>query len=164
MELTQQQLQFFATFGYLAFPGLFANEVDNITASFEKIWLDNGGGHAGQPHDGQQRSALVQFIDQDEFLSSLIDDPRIDRTCAAILGEDYNYAGSDGNFYVGDTQWHSDGYLKSKYTSFKMAFYLDPVSADTGCLRVIPGSHKYGDVFSDSLEQVKELREISENP
>ncbi len=164
MELTQQQLQFFATFGYLAFPGLFANEVDNITESFERIWLDNGGGHAGQPHDGQQRSALVQFIDQDEFLSSLIDDPRIDRTCAAILGEDYNYAGSDGNFYVGDTKLHSDGYLKSKYTSFKMAFYLDPVSADTGCLRVIPGSHKYGDVFADSLEQVKELRETSENP
>ena len=52
MELTQQQLKFFATFGYLAFPGLFANEVADITESFERIWLDNGGGHAGQPHDG----------------------------------------------------------------------------------------------------------------
>ena len=37
MELTQQQLQFFATFGYMAFPGLFENEIDNITESFERF-------------------------------------------------------------------------------------------------------------------------------
>ena len=28
-----------------------------------------------------------------------------------------------------------------------MAMYLDPVTVDTGCLRVIPGSHNIGDVF-----------------
>jgi len=38
-----------------------------------------------------------------------------------------------------------------------MAFYLDPVARDTGCLRVIPGSHKIGDHFADSLQ-----REISQ--
>jgi len=103
MELTEQQLKFFATFGYLSFPGLFDDDIDNITKSFEKIWSDNGGGHAGQAHDGQQRSALVQFIDQDEFLSSLIDDPRIDRTCSAILGEDYNSMSATLNGIPTDT-------------------------------------------------------------
>ena len=81
-----------------------------------------------------------------------------------MLGDDFNYSGSDGNFYVGDTLWHSDGYRESKYLSFKMAFYLDPVTAKSGCLRVIPGSHKYGDVFGNSLEAVRELREKSTTP
>jgi hypothetical protein len=35
-----------------------------------------------------------------------------------------------------------------------MAFYLDPVTRDTGCLRVIPGSHKMGDGYADSLHEV----------
>ena len=164
MNLTDHQLAFFDTFGFLAFPGLFANDIDRITGAFEKIWANHGGGHYGREHDGKQRSALIQFIDQDEHLSALIDDPRIHDVCASVLGDDFNYSGSDGNFYVGDTLWHSDGYRESKYLSFKMAFYLDPVTAKSGCLRVIPGSHKYGDVFGNSLEAVRELREKSDNP
>ncbi len=164
MGLTDHQLAFFDTFGYLAFPGLFADDIDRITGAFENVWADHGGGHFGREHDGKQRSALIQFIDQDEYLSALIDDPRIHDVCAAVLGDDFNYAGSDGNFYVGDTLWHSDGYRETKYLSFKMAFYLDPVTASTGCLRVIPGSHKYGDVFGNSLEAVREMREKSDNP
>ena len=78
MTLTKQQLAFFSTFGFLKFPGLFVNEIDRITNTFERIWADHGGGHFGKPHDGEQRSALVPFIDQDKYLSCLIDDPRID--------------------------------------------------------------------------------------
>ena len=48
--------------------------------------------------------------------------------------------GSDGNLYAGDTGWHWDGWHRD-ITHIKMAFYLDPVARDTGCLRVIPGSH-----------------------
>ena len=102
------------------------------------MWADHGGGHYGREHDGKQRSALIQFIDQDEHLSALIDDPRIHDVCASVLGDDFNYSGSDGNFYVGDTLWHSDGYRESKYLSFKMAFYLDPVTAN----RAVSGSFR----------------------
>ena len=81
-----------------------------------------------------------------------------------MLRDDYNFYTSDGNFYVGDTLWHSDGYRDTKYLSFKLAFYLDPVTADTGCLRVIPGSHKYRDTFADSLQKVTDLRSEVDNP
>ena len=155
MELTQQQVNFFNTFGYLAFPGLFADHIDRITESFEQVWTTNGGGHYGKPHDNQRRSALIQFIDQDEYLSSLIDDHRIDGVITSLLGNDYNYSGSDGNYYVGDTPWHSDGYKEKSIISLKMAFYLDPVDKDSGCLRVIPGSHIYGDGFAHTLEEVR---------
>ena len=155
MRLTQQQIGFFDTFGYLAFPGLFADEITKVTDSFEQVWAENGGGHFGKAHDHTHRSALIQFIDQNEHLSSLIDDPRIDGVIGSLLGDDYNYSGSDGNYYVGDTQWHSDGYREKSGVSLKMAFYLDPVGRDSGCLRVIPGSHKYGDRFAHALEEVR---------
>jgi hypothetical protein len=60
---------------------------------------------------------------------------------SGLIGEDFNYLGGDGNYYTGDTRWHSDGYHDvGKY--LKVAFYLDPVERNSGCLRVIPGSHQ----------------------
>jgi ectoine hydroxylase-related dioxygenase (phytanoyl-CoA dioxygenase family) len=39
--------------------------------------------------------------------------------------------------------WHSDnGRIELPYETLKTAIYLDPVGPDTGCLRVIPGSHR----------------------
>ena len=153
MKLTQQQMAYFETFGFLKFPGLLADEIAEITRRFEMLWSARGGGHHGKEHDKKQRSALLPFIDQDEYLSALIDDPRIDGIASSILGDDYNYTASDGNLYVGDTSWHSDGYGPSKYLSIKMALYLDPVARDSGCLRVIPGSHHVGDGSANALHQ-----------
>lgn len=35
---------------------------------------------------------------------------------------------------------------------YKMALYLDPVTATSGALRVIPGSQHYGDHFAEALQ------------
>jgi ectoine hydroxylase-related dioxygenase (phytanoyl-CoA dioxygenase family) len=151
MKLTEQQLSFFHTFGYLAFPGLFADDVDAITREFEAVWERHGGGHNGRPHDGERRSCIFPFLDQSDSLSALLDDPRVLGIATALLGDDFNYMGSDGNYYAGDTGWHSDGF-QAEYR-VKIAFYLDPLARDTGCLRVIPGSHLPGDRYADSLQQ-----------
>jgi len=136
MKLTAQQIHFFETFGYLHFPGLLKAEIDWITEDFEAIFAASG-----QVHDGSQRSCIVPFIDQHERLCTLLDHPKVDGLIAGILGDDFNYIGGDGNFYTGDTRWHSDGYhVIGQY--LKVAFYLDPLTAETGCLRVIPGSHR----------------------
>jgi len=82
----------------------------------------------------------------------LLDDPRIVGIARDVLGEDFNYAGSDGNYYVGDTRWHSDGWRTNGILHIKIAFYLDPVTANTGCLRVIPGSFIPDDQFSRTLQ------------
>ena len=153
MKLTNQQIRFFDTFGFLKFPGLFAEEIESISEGFEQVWAEHGGGHADQPHDHERRSALAHFIDQNKYLCALIDDPRIEGIAALLLGDDFNYEGSDGNYYVGDTPWHSDGYYR-KYRAIKMSFYLDPLTQDTGCLRVIPGSHRTGDGFADAVHQM----------
>jgi len=158
LQLTAQQLAFMETFGYLVIPGLLKDKIDRIIEEFESVFAAHGGGHNGKPHDGTARSCILPFVDQTEYLASLIDDPRIDGIFTSLLGEDYNYLGSDGNFYVGDTNWHSDtdwsGKMRGKPPRifYKMALYLDPVTATSGALRVIPGSQRYGDVFAEALQ------------
>jgi hypothetical protein len=153
-KLTDQQIQFFRTFGYLGLPGLLADRAEEIIDAFEEIWAEHGGGHNRAPHEGQARSCIVPFIDQHEVLCSLLDDPRILAIATPFLGDDFNCMGSDGNYYVGDTQWHSDGgHRVEDPMHIKIAFYLDPLTRDTGSLRVIPGSHLYGDTYADTLQQ-----------
>jgi hypothetical protein len=157
--LTPQQMAFMDTFGYLGFPGLLKDKIDAITNAFEAIWAEHGGGHSGHAHDGTARSVIVPFIDQSEYLSALLDDPHVNGIFTSLLGEDFNYIGSDGNFYVGDSPWHSDldweggsiGTPRLKY--FKMAFYLDPLTRASGALRVIPGSHRFGEPYAEELQK-----------
>jgi hypothetical protein len=159
MQLTDQQRAFMDVFGYLVFPDLLSDRIDRIIEEFERTFAERGGGHNGRPHDGTARSCILPFIDQTEYLSSLIDDPRIDRIFTGLLGAEYNYLGSDGNFYVGDTNWHSDTNWSGKFRGkpprvfYKMALYLDPVTATSGALRVIPGSHRYGDRYGDRFAE-----------
>lgn len=154
MQLTPQQIHFFHTFGYLGLSQLLSDRSEEITAAFEEIWAQNGGGHNGQPHNGQARSCIVPFIDQHETLCSLLDDPRILGIAEPLLGANFNYMGSDGNYYVGDTGWHSDGWKKATDpTHLKIAFYLDPLTRDSGALRVIPGSHRQGEPYADWLQE-----------
>jgi Phytanoyl-CoA dioxygenase (PhyH) len=160
LQLSAQELARIDVFGYLVFPGLLNDRIDRIVEEFEATFANPGGYY--KPHDGTTRSCILPFIDQTEYLASLIDDPRIDGIFTSLLGEDYNYLGSDGNFYVGSTGWHSDtdwsGRSRGKppRTFYKLALYLDPVSATTGALRVIPGSHRYGDSFAEDLQRALE--------
>ena len=151
LRLTAQQMSFFDTFGFIHLPGLLADCIDEITNAFGQVWDERGGGHNGQPHDGESRSCIVPFIDQHERLCALLDDPRIEGLLSSLLGDDFNYTGSDGNYYAGDTRWHSDGY-GNEHRFVKIAFYLDKLTRDSGCLRVIPGSHRRGEGYSEALE------------
>ncbi|MEO6874214.1 MAG: phytanoyl-CoA dioxygenase family protein [Opitutaceae bacterium] len=150
LKLTDQQITFFKTFGFIAFPGLMKDRIDEIIREFEGVFAKRGGGHDGKPHGGKQRSCIVPFLDQTAGLASLLDDPRIHGIAASLLGDDFNYMPSDGNYYAGDTGWHSDGWHKETL-HIKIAFYLDPLTRNTGCLRVIPGSHKIGDAFAEAV-------------
>lgn len=135
MSLSQGQRRFFQTFGYLALPGLLREDTSWITDEFENVFRDRG-----VDHDATKRTCIVPFVDQRRRLCALLDHPHIHDVATSLLGEDWNYVGSDGNYYTGDTQWHSDGFHEiGLYV--KIALYLDPVAREGGCLRVIPGSH-----------------------
>jgi hypothetical protein len=153
MELSQQQRDCFETFGYLVLPGLLNEEVDWIIEEFEAIFRNRG-----VVHDGSKRSVIVPFIDQREKLCTLLDNPKIHGLISGLLGDDYNYLGGDGNFYTGDTRWHSDGWHDiGKY--LKVALYLDPVKSNTGCLRVIPGTHRV-DIKNWAARKARDSQEL----
>lgn len=151
--LSRDQIAFFDTFGFIRLPGLLADRAAAIIEAFDQVWAGRGGGHDGRRHDNRQRSCVVPFIDQHPVLCALLDDPRVHGAACDLLGDDFNYMGSDGNFYAGDTGWHSDGW-HAEQRFIKLAFYLDPLSPETGALRVIPGSHRVGDRYSEQLQRI----------
>jgi len=130
-----QQRAFFETFGFLKLPGLVKAEIETIIREFEAVFAQ-----LGQKHDGKKRTGIVPFVDQRAGLCALLDHPGILAAVGNLLGPDFNYVSSDGNYYTGDTDWHRDSLYQSN-SYLKVAFYLDSIRRDTGCLRVIPGSH-----------------------
>ena len=77
MKLSDQQLRFYRTFGYLGFPVLMADRIGDITDEFEAVWERHGGGHDGRPHEGTARSCLGPFVDFSRVLEVLdLDTPQ----------------------------------------------------------------------------------------
>ena len=148
-ELTGAQREFFATFGFLHLPGLFAEESTRIEDAFEELIRSRG----GDGHDGRARLSVAPFLNHSEYLCSLLDDERLDAIARAFCGDGYQYWNSDGNYYVGDTPWHSDGTLSNPVGFVKLALYLDPVDAESGALRVIPGSHREGEPYAEAIDE-----------
>ena len=139
MYLTEQQLNFFHTFGFIHIPELLSpDETAWIIEEFEYVLQTFG---RGKGHDGSTRTMIVPTIDHSERLSTLLDNDRVVGIASDILGEDFSYASGDGNYYSGDTGWHADGGYPELF-AIKIAYYLDPLTRDTGCLRVLPGSHR----------------------
>jgi ectoine hydroxylase-related dioxygenase (phytanoyl-CoA dioxygenase family) len=150
--------KFFDTFGYLYLPGLLADDIDWISQEFDAIWARRPDIH----HDGLHRTIYPDaFLNASSVLARLIEHPLLSAVSEELLGPDIAYYGGDGNYYSGDTAWHRDVFGipdgeegKSIVRHIKIAFYLDPLTADTGALRVIPGSHHLTDTFA------KEVREF----
>ena len=92
-ELTEAQREFFATFGFLHLPGLFAEESTRIEDAFEELIRSRG----GDGNDGRERLSVAPFLNHSEYLCSLLDDERLDGIARAVCGDDYQYWNSDGN-------------------------------------------------------------------
>ena len=161
--LTSQQISQLNTFGFLVFPALFSHEeTDNIVGAFDEVMaIDQN----GEGFPGRKRQAVVGFVAQNSGLFWLLEDDRIYMPMEQLLGSDFAWLGSDGNLYVGDTEWHPDSGT-FEHSSIKVVLYLDPVTKDTGCLRVIPGSHLpgFGDLLRDTLKRDPSTRALADSP
>lgn len=137
--LTPAQLQHFTTFGFVVLHQAFsAIEMASISDNFDTVLAED---RRGETFSGEKRQAVLGFIEKRPALTALVEDDRIFEAVEQLLGPGFVWIGSDGNLYVGDTGWHPDG-SSLDYGRLKVAFYLDPVTKDSGCLRVIPGSHR----------------------
>ncbi|MDE0314140.1 MAG: phytanoyl-CoA dioxygenase family protein [Candidatus Poribacteria bacterium] len=140
--LTEQQIKHFHTLGFLVFPQLFnQDELDTIHKEFE---ASMAAAYRHMPFDGTRRHWLPMMGPKTPFFANLPEDPRFCAVAEQLYGEDVFCIVSDANRYVGNTGWHPDHNADPTKDCYgvKFAFYLEPVDAESGALRLIPGSHK----------------------
>lgn len=156
--LSPGQVAHFNSFGFLFIPQLFSeDEVADITATADNLWLRLRDGKPLDPEEGQSEGA---FIEQDAALTKIVTDDRIYEAIESILGSGFFWAGSEGNITVNSEHpWHPDrpgDHDEVSYTRLKINLYLDPITEENGCLRVIPGSHRmplHREIEPDSMHQ-----------
>jgi hypothetical protein len=144
-------LHFVRTFGYLLLPGLLRDSIAKIDAAFERTLKD----HGADSYAGEHRFTVSPGINGSEDLcEAFLDAEPVDAVLTGVLGADYQYWNSELSYCGGDTPWHSDSpWLESGRTAgwCEMLVYLDPLSAETGALRVVPGSHRVDDEYANDV-------------
>ncbi len=164
-ELTPQQVAFYRTFGFVKLPGLFAAEIERIDRGFEEVFAadvermefeaSNSYHHVRDAElSSLPRVIIPRFIDQSDDLRWLRDDPRTVGIVRSLLGTDTAYNESDGNLMNCEVFWHIDSYGSPvTIDHLKLYFYLDHLTADSGALRVIPGSEDLSSPYAQQLHR-----------
>ena len=159
-KVTAEQKAFADTFGFLVLRGAFSvAETKQIGDAFEQV-MTKEMRNQGMSRDQQLECRFVicpGFCERHSALRALTKDDRILQTLEMMLGPDWFYKDSEANLFVGPTDWHPDGGWAPStplwpsdpntephhlLTYVKVAIYPDPLTAESGCLRVIPGSHR----------------------
>ena len=136
--LTEEQLCFYQTYGYLflpqAFdPDTFGQIVGEVEATLGGVYGD------GSEYSGREQAVLTMGVDT-PVLSSLLERPDFLEPARQVYGEDVLGIATFCSSHSGDTGWHADS-PKMKPRGMKFMAYLPPVTAEKGALRVVPGSH-----------------------
>ena len=139
--LTQDQVSFFKTFGFLVRKNVFTP--DEVRAYSEEIGRRAADSARCVPFEpekigqgGRQHSMLGAST---PFTTSLVEDERMVGAAEQMCGE-IAWAESSGIQFVGDSVWHYDGGC-FEASGVNNLIYTQPVRADSGALRIIPGSH-----------------------
>ena len=151
--LTEQQQTQWETFGFLTFKDLLTqDEVATVRREFE-TGLES---ERDYYPDGDLPRHFTGLSPETPFLRSLPEDPRFLEAAQQMWGDDVVCVGSTGQrFTTSNTYWHPDlidGTPETKdnhIRGVKFAFYLEPLQAGNGALRLIPGSHR--SPFHDEL-------------
>lgn len=133
-NLTRQSADAFRTFGFVVLrqffePAPLAAEIDDVMA--EGLGADVAG-------NGDIQFQYVPMMTAETPVSLSVLD-RAEAVAAALLAGPVLPTRAKGVRYIGDTQWHTDS--DSPLTSVGFLAYLEPVGAESGALRVLPGSH-----------------------
>lgn len=140
--LTEQQIDQFNTFGFLIFRQVFSpTELATIEVEYER---GLNAAYHDKPFDGTARYWTCTMGPATPLMTSLLEDERFHRPAQQLYGDDVIGMIADANRYVGHTNWHPDHNADPTQDCYgiKFAYYLDPVGAESGALRVVPGSHK----------------------
>jgi hypothetical protein len=163
-RLSAPQIEFFRTFGFLKLPGLFKSEVPRLVDGFNEVFANQAPDieltedplqQTDNPaFEKKRRRIIIPFIDRSQDLSWLSSDPRIVGIVDSIMaGGPYEAEPTDGHIFDCDTAWHRDFGFNSKEDPFrlKLSFYLDSQRANSGAIRVIPGTNFHQGPYATRL-------------
>jgi hypothetical protein len=144
----RNDLLYFHAFGFVVLksafdPGPLAREVDDTLR-------DTPGSQLSAPVGDvaiRFRYAPMMTVRTPASLALL---DRLDAVAAELLGGPVLPTRAKAVRYVGDSPWHADS--THAVPSLGCAAYLEPLRAENGALRVLPGSHHPS--FADALRQV----------
>ena len=130
--LTREQEAKFRLFGFEKIVGAFSiDEMARISADFDEVLAES---RNWEPFPGQERQIVTGFVEKHAGLTALVEDDRVYCPVEQLIGEPPLWIESDGNLYVGDTYWHPNGRV-TRPLWIKVALYLDPLTAESGCLQ-----------------------------
>ena len=138
--ITPEQKAFFDTFGFIHLRQQFsAEEMEAVTREADKLWEEQRG---GGPPSGQSQN-IQEMVEKGPVMTQMLVDDRIFGTVEELLGPGFIWNGSEGNLsFSTEHHWHTDRPNDPHATTYSFHLYLDKVRADTGSIRVIPGSHR----------------------
>ena len=143
--ITAEQKAHWDAFGFLVLRQLFApDEVKELRQASIEVMKQGGGDN---PFSGPDTWSLGAFVERHPVLTEWLVDDRFYSIPETLLGPDFLLDQTAGIVYKGDTPWHGF-YSPDKPQSYKpitllkIAMYFDSLKRDSGCLRVIPGSHR----------------------
>jgi hypothetical protein len=119
--------------------------MEALTEEADRLWEEH---REGRPLGENQ--GIQEFVEKGPVMTQMVADDRIWGTVEGLLGPGFVWNGSEGNLsFSSEHGWHTDRANEPHATSYSFHLYLDPMKADTGSLRIIPGSHR--PPFHDSL-------------
>jgi hypothetical protein len=141
--LTHQQILHFNTFGYVTLRGLFSpSEMAALRGEVTSALTDAFGQLGTEPDEsgGISGDYLPLAVDRAPFSQSLIaDDERTFLASAELLGGPTVPSVGIATCFTGDSSWHTR--LGQAIAGLTIWVDLEPRTASTGALRLVPGSH-----------------------
>ena len=129
--ITRHHVDQFNAFGFLHLRGLLdPDEVGYVSSQFDASVADDVAPSVQAERTRELRDWLLTHTD-------IYDIP------VKLFGDDFLFEGFSCQLYREDSPWHADSAIvRWTFRHIKIAIYLDSLTEHTGCLRVIPGSHR----------------------
>jgi hypothetical protein len=138
MQLSQDQIEHFKTFGFLVLRSYFSE--DEVATIWKEYKYRSAIAESYIPFDGTKRHDMNMMGSVTPFFSSLLDNRnRFLGLAEQLIGRVLGMSAAVSR-HITNTYWHYDS-TTYELPGLQFASYLIPVRADTGALRVIPGSH-----------------------
>jgi len=137
-QITDDQKSFFDEFGFLVFRQFFSpREMETIASEAQSTFDEI---YAGGREGGSHGRWVTLMGPSTPFNASLLEDERVYEIATRTFDESIIGLVVDMLEWYADTGWHRDLDVPGN-TGLKFIYYMEPLTAESGSLRVVPGSH-----------------------